>query len=493
MVAAYTSSTLSMVTTISRLERVHSVALINAKSNFYKYLVMNDQVYLEEFRKQISLAHSYSRTFGMLPEYMKTKPHAEVVTLFDDVFHEVDRKESDIIVTRVKLLLWNPLVKKLIAIALETNIATSVYMDNAEKLVATSDLSERANLMKVLNESEIKLEVMPKVFSDATGELSHYASSLVSNVLWILYVVLTIGSVWIAVRITRSVTKPLSRVNSALRDIAEGEGDLTVSIRVDTKDEIGELANNFNKFILKLKNAIVEVVESINIQTNATAEIQRTSLSLSDSSGKQASTVEEITASVYQVKSGISKNTVNAKSTSGIASDVSSKAEEGGKAVMDSVLLMKNIYERIREIEGIASQTNLLALNAAIEAARAGEQGRGFAVVAGEVKKLADKSQTAAKEISSLAQETMVASEKAGDLMGRIVPEVSKTAALVKEITFASEDQNDGVDSINSSMEQLSHISAENASMAEELAAAASMLSEQTLKLHENLGYFKVR
>jgi methyl-accepting chemotaxis protein len=306
-------------------------------------------------------------------------------------------------------------------------------------------------------------------------------------------VVLTIGSVWIAVRITRSVTKPLSRVNSALRDIAEGEGDLTVSIRVDTKDEIGELANNFNKFILKLKNAIVEVVESINIQTNATAEIQRTSLSLSDSSGKQASTVEEITASVYQVKSGISKNTVNAKSTSGIASDVSSKAEEGGKAVMDSVLLMKNIYERIREIEGIASQTNLLALNAAIEAARAGEQGRGFAVVAGEVKKLADKSQTAAKEISSLAQETMVASEKAGDLMGRIVPEVSKTAALVKEITFASEDQNDGVDSINSSMEQLSHISAENASMAEELAAAASMLSEQTLKLHENLGYFKVR
>lgn len=492
LVSAYTSSTLSMVTTIARLERNHSVELSNAKSDFYKYLVLKDESYLHDYRKHINLANSYSHTFGMLPEYMKDKTHDEVVTIFDNVFEEVGKEESDVIVTRVNLLLWNPIVKKLIKIARETDVATVNYRAMAEKVISNTDEAERSKIYSSLQEAELKLEQMPKEFSEATGELSKYASSLVRMVLWVLYIVLTLVSLMIAVRITHSITQPLARVNNAMKDIAEGEGDLTVEIHVDSRDEINTLAMSFNQFVAKMRIAVGEVIESINVQTAAAGEIQRTSLALSDSAGKQASAVEEVTAAIQQVNFSISKNTNNAKHTSQIAAEVSGKAGEGGKAVTDAVQMMQNIHQRIHEIAGIAYQTNLLALNATIEAARAGEQGKGFAVVANEVKKLADNSQNLAKEIITLAKNTMEASENAGKLVEQIVPEVSKTALLIQEITNASEEQDEGVSSINATMEELSHISSDNASMAEELAASASLLSEQSEKLHRNLGYFKI-
>ncbi len=114
IIANYTSTTLNMVTSFARMERVHSVALSDAKTNLYKYLLLNDPYYLKEYQKYISKAHSYSHTFGMLPELIKTKPHEETVSIFDSVFFEVDRAESDIIITRTNLLLWHPIVKKLI-------------------------------------------------------------------------------------------------------------------------------------------------------------------------------------------------------------------------------------------------------------------------------------------------------------------------------------------------------------------------------------------
>ncbi len=491
LVSAYTGSTLSMVTTLARLERVHSVELSNAKSDFYKYLVLKEPSYLNEYRKHISRANSYSHTFGMIPEYLENQPHSEVVRIFDEVFEEVGEKESDVIITRVNLLTWNPIVQKLVKIARETDVATANYRAMAEDIIKAGE-EERLKIFPKLQAAEEKLERMPKEFSDATGELSAYASSLVSTVLWVLYIGLTLVSLIIAIRITRSITNPLTRVNSAMKDIAEGEGDLTVQIHVDSKDEINALAVSFNKFVEKMRGAIGEVIESMNVQTAADAEIQRTSQALSDTAGKQASAVEEITAAIQHVNFSISKNANNAKHTSQIATEVSGKAEEGGKAVTEAVHMMQNIHQRIHEIAGIAYQTNLLALNATIEAARAGAHGKGFAVVANEVKKLADNSQNLAKEIITLAKNTMVASENAGKLVEQIVPEVSKTALLIHEITEASEEQDEGVSSINATMEELSHISSDNASMAEELAASASLLSEQSEKLHRNLGYFKI-
>lgn len=493
LVSAYTGSTLSMVTTLSRLERVHSVSLSNARADFYKYLIIKDSESLKKYQEDIAHANAYSHTFGMIPGYLASKSHSETVSIFDEVFDEVDRKESDVIITRVSLLMWNPIVKKLIRIAQETDVATARYRELVAALIKTEDGPERMLLFDQLKTAEQKLDEMPKEFSEATGELSEYASELVKTVLWSLYILLTIFSVLIAVRITRSITEPLARVNEALKDIGEGEGDLTVSIPVQTNDEIGNLAENFNKFIYKIRNAVGEVIESIEVQTTVTAEIQRTSEAMSDSAGKQASTVEEITAAIQQVNFSIGKNTGNAKHTAKLASEVSGKADKGGKVVSEAVQLMKNIHDRIGAIAGIASQTNLLALNASIEAARAGQHGKGFAVVANEVKKLADTSQLLAKEISMLAKQTMDASEQAGALMEQIVPEVSTTAALINEITTASEDQEEGVAIINTSMEQLSHISADNASVAEELAASAAILGEQTEKLQQNLGFFKIK
>jgi methyl-accepting chemotaxis protein len=188
----------------------------------------------------------------------------------------------------------------------------------------------------------------------------------------------------------------------------------------------------------------------------------------------------------------INQNADNARQTEKIALKAAQDGQEGGRAVEQTVTAMKDIASRISIIEEIARQTDLLALNAAIEAARAGEHGRGFAVVASEVRKLAERSQTAAGEISKLATSSVDVAVRAGELLARLVPDIQNTAQLVQEISAASNEQNSGSQQINAALQQLDTVIQQNAQASEEMAATAEELAGQSELMLQSVAYFKI-
>ncbi len=189
--------------------------------------------------------------------------------------------------------------------------------------------------------------------------------------------------------------------------------------------------------------------------------------------------------------SNIKQNADNAQQTEKIANKSAKDAQDSGRSVVEAVSAMKEIASKISIIEEIARQTNLLALNAAIEAARAGEHGKGFAVVAAEVRKLAERSQKAAGEINTLSASTVKVSEKAGEMLDRLVPDIQRTAELVQEITAACKEQDTGATQINQALQQLERVIQQNASAAEEMASTTEELSGQGAQLLGALEFFQ--
>jgi methyl-accepting chemotaxis protein len=202
--------------------------------------------------------------------------------------------------------------------------------------------------------------------------------------------------------------------------------------------------------------------------------------------------VEQTTAQIDVMSASISQNSDNAKVTDGMAAKTSKEAVDGGGAVSQTVVAMKQIAAKIGIVDDIAYQTNLLALNAAIEAARAGEHGKGFAVVAAEVRKLAERSQLAAKEIGDLAGNSVSTAERAGKLLDAIVPSIQKTSELVQEIAAASAEQSESVEQIGGAMGQLSKATQQNASASEQLAATSEELSGQAEQLQQSIAFFNI-
>ena len=290
--------------------------------------------------------------------------------------------------------------------------------------------------------------------------------------------------------ITRTITRPINAALGAATRLADG--DLTVKLEVDSKDEVGLLMSAMQNMIARLTQIISEVRNAADNLSNAAGQVSATAQSLSQSSSEQAASVEETTASMEQMSASITQNTDNAKVTDSMAAKAASEAVEGGDAVTRTVDDMKSIAGKIGIIDDIAYQTNLLALNAAIEAARAGEHGKGFAVVAAEVRKLAERSQVAAKEIGDLADSSVKQAEYAGTLLSTMVPNIRKTSDLVQEIAVASTEQTTGVGQINGAMLQLNQATQQNASASEELAATAEELGSQAEQLQQTMTFFRL-
>jgi methyl-accepting chemotaxis protein len=329
--------------------------------------------------------------------------------------------------------------------------------------------------------------------------------------------------------ITRSITGPLAEAVKVAKQVAEG--DLPARIEADSKDEAGQLLAALSAMVAALKrmvgaasaiasgdltvkvapqserdalgNALAEMLSRLTHTmseirmgasglSSAAAQVSATSQTVSQGTSEQAASVEETTSSLEQMSASITQNAENSRQTELLASRGAAEAEESGRTVKDTMNAMRNIAEKVSIIEEIAYQTNLLALNAAIEAARAGEHGKGFAVVATEVRKLAERSQTAAKEISGLAGTSVKVAERSGQQLDELVPSIRKTADLVQEVAAASAEQSSGVAQINKAMAQVDQVTQRNASAAEELASTAEEMASQAEALQQLVATFRV-
>ncbi len=310
----------------------------------------------------------------------------------------------------------------------------------------------------------------------------------------------------IMIFVSGTIAGPLARAAMMLREIAEGHGDLTRRMKVETGDEVGMLAVSFNRFIESLNRIIVEVRASAVAIASASRQIAAGNLDLSARAEDQASSLEQTAAALEQLTTTAQQNAANASEANSLVVAASDRAHRGGEVVSDVVHTMTSIDEASRRIveiitviDGIAFQTNILALNAAVEAARAGEQGRGFAVVASEVRTLAQRSASAAKEIKALidssSQSVQAGSRQvahAQQSMAEIVASVNSVTSIMNEIASASVEQGDGIGQVNQAVMLIDDNTQRAAAQVEEAAAAAQSMEQQASILSAIVGKFRL-
>jgi methyl-accepting chemotaxis protein len=272
--------------------------------------------------------------------------------------------------------------------------------------------------------------------------------------------------------------------------VSISEGDLTVeATALSDKDMLGTAQKHM---LENLRRTVLEVTEAAGAVASGSEEMSATAQQLSQGATEQASSAEECTSSMEEMGASVQQNADNAKQTDKIATKAAEDAMASGEAVDQTVHAMKEIAEKISIIDEISRKTDLLALNAAVEAARAGEHGKGFAVVASEVRKLAERSQTAAAEISRLTKDGVQRADGAGQLISRLVPDIRKTAELVREIAAASAEQGSGANQVSKAMQQLDQVIQQNASASEEMSTGADGLSSQAESLQSAVSFFKI-
>lgn len=324
-----------------------------------------------------------------------------------------------------------------------------------------------------------------------TNKLSGSRAKLIFTFIFGTLLCVIISSIVIIYLFDKKITEKIRAVLNALSNLKNG--NLKSDQQMDaTDDEIGQVVQSVRDLELQLRHIIENINEAASSLSYASEDMNTNSQRVSEGATELASIAEEVASSMEEMDSNIHQNASNAQTTEKIAINARKEFGHVGKLSAESLTNIQQIAGKINIINDIAFQTNLLALNAAVEAARAGEAGKGFAVVATEVKKLAERSRAAADEINKLSNVCVNITQLSVDSINNLLPEIERTANLVKEITAASTEQNAGADQVNNAIQQLNSITQQNSTTSEQLASDAEETAKQARKLKELIEFFKM-
>ncbi len=371
----------------------------------------------------------------------------------------------------------------------QDRIKTAIEQGNADEArrISVNDIARFTNELNAAMQKlvDINKQQLQQAKADTDAQYGHARTLMLSAIAISIFIAVA-AAVWIAFSISRSLAKA-----GALTQ-AVAEGDLTKTIDNVSRDEVGDLIANVNMMVERLRGVVGDALSASDNVSSGSQQLSSAAEQVSQGATEQAASAEEASASMEEMAANIKQNADNAAQTEKIARQSAKDAESSGEAVTRAVTAMRTIAEKITIVQEIARQTDLLALNAAVEAARAGEHGKGFAVVASEVRKLAERSQTAAAEISGLSGNTVKVAQEAGEMLVRLVPDIRKTAELVSEISAACREQDVGASQINEAIQQLDKVTQQNSSASEEMSATSEELAAQAEELQTSIAFFRV-
>jgi methyl-accepting chemotaxis protein len=429
-----------------------------------------------------------------------------------DALMKASSASATVMQDKLVQVLQEPLAKAQLAEVLTTRAAYTAARAKVFKDKAAGELASAKQIYSqdMVGKREAYLGALAKllvterkVLDDTAAQISSQYESGRNLLLALGALAILIGAGF-ALAITRSITGPIRAAVLVAETVSAG--DLTSDIRIDSRDETGKLMSALKTMNDNLVDIVGQVRSGTDTISTASSEIADGNMDLSSRTEEQASSLEETASSMEELTSTVKFNAENARQANQLAISASEVASKGGAVVSEVVATMGSINDSSRKIvdiisviDGIAFQTNILALNAAVEAARAGEQGRGFAVVASEVRNLAQRSAAAAKEIKTLIGDSVDKVEtgsrlvdQAGKTMAEVVASIGRVTNIMNEITTASDEQREGIEQVNQAITQMDAVTQQNAALVEQAAAAAASMQEQSARLSEVVGVFKL-